>query len=298
MITAVASRSVGEPGQVAGRTPAAPPLVLITRPGAPGRALAEQFERLVAGAGTALWWPAFDLLPPVDPQAVAATVAQLDDFDLVIFVSPQAVYGLAVALQRAGMRAWPARSRVAVVGTATRRAAQVHLPGQEQLPVIGPDGTAATGGSEALWPALERLLPPPARALIVGAQTGRPWLRERLASRGTAVDQVEVYLRRVHTPSQAEHRALDAGLAAAGRVAVLVSSSEAVIPVDASLRAHPGWDPAAAGSLGLAVHPRIGAALRARGWPRVQVCAPQADAIIEALGGDLCPRPAAAAGAR
>ena len=82
--------------------------VLVTRPQHQSARLASLIE---SHGGTAIRFPAIEILPPRDPDAARALMGRLDDFSLVIFISPNAVgEGLALAKSR------PQRARIAAVG--------------------------------------------------------------------------------------------------------------------------------------------------------------------------------------
>ena len=267
-------------------------VILITRPGEPGQGLA---ARLAALGRRALWWPAFDILPPEDPQAVSDALARLGQFDLVVFVSPMAVRALADA--RPAALAWPEGVAIAAVGGATRRAA-ADLAGATSAAVIGPEGDAAAdGGAEALWPALAELPQLPRRVLIVRAQSGRSWLAQRLQSAGAQVEELVAYRRLAHEPRAPEWAALRAAQEGSdGALAVLFSSSEAVAAVTQRLVAAGIAVDGSAAHRALCVHERIAAAARIAGWPRVDACAADAEAIGRALAEPAPLAPAAAAG--
>ena len=98
-------------------------VVLVTRPGEPGQRLTGALR----GRGQrALWWPAFDLLPPTQVEPLQAQLQRLPEFDLVVFVSAAAVRGLA-RLQVCVN--WPAATRIAAVGASTLQLAHSLLPG-------------------------------------------------------------------------------------------------------------------------------------------------------------------------
>ena len=253
------------------------PLILVTRPQEPGRDLAARLR----GAGLdALWWPAFDLLPPADPAPLRACVARLAQFDLVVFVSPAAVRAFALALPGE----WPTATAIGAVGAATASAARALLAGAGGARIHCPCGDAvADAGSEALWQALQRLSPAPQRILIVRAQGGRQWLIDRLLATGAQVEQAVAYLRLAHVPSPAQCAALRASQAARSRLAVLFSSSEAVPAVMQQLAGDPTLAGALRGAIALCVHPRIEQALRAAGYADVRGCEPEAESIRAAL---------------
>jgi uroporphyrinogen-III synthase len=276
-------------------------VILITRPGEPGQRLTAQ---LAAAGHAALWWPAFDLLPPADPQRVKSSADRLAQYDLVVFVSPMAVRAFAAVLHGAQ---WPGAARIAAVGGATLRATREELNLGAHVHVIGPDGPdAADGGTEALWPLLERLPAQPRRVLIVRAQTGRAWLAQRLVAAGAAVEELETYRRVAHEPAAGDWAALRSAVGAntaAGemaaavvkgapirRMAVLFSSTEAVGVVTQALQGE-HFGAAEPGAIALCVHDRIAEAARAAGWQDVRRCDPATGAVLAALS---APGPAAA----
>lgn len=259
-------------------------VVLITRPGEPGQTLAARLQR--AGQA-ALWWPAFDLLPPTDPRPVRATLAQLAGFDLVVFVSPMAVQALAdsMAASMPDLR-WPVATRMAAVGGATLRAVGSLLQPGEGTTIIGPAGAdAGEGGVEALWPAIAALRPAPRRVLIVRAQSGREWLGGKLRATGAQVEELAAYRRIAHAPTPHEWDGLHGAVGGEPprALAVLFSSTEAVgalTPALVSAR----LGPQRAGAVALCVHERIAQAAAAAGWTDVRCCEPRADAVVAALG--------------
>ncbi len=256
-------------------------MILVTRPQEPGRALA---AHLRAAACDALWWPAFDLLPAPDPDALRASVEALAHSDLAVFVSAEAVRSFAAALRAAKPgRSWPAGVRVAAVGAATRSCALEQLPGLMPAQLIGPAGQSlADAGSESLWTALQALAPPPRRALIVRALTGRAWLAERLRESGVHVEEAVAYRRKAHVPHPIQWSALRACREAGAALATLFTSTEAVAVLEEQFAAGALADWPRAG-IALSVHARIEAALRDRGWTRVRSCAAEAASICAAL---------------
>jgi len=258
-------------------------LILITRPQQAGGNLA---ARLRDAGLDALWWPAFDLLAPADPAPLRACVARLAQFDLAVFVSPAAVRAFAQALADD----WPAATAIAAVGAATASAARTLLRGAGGARIICPVGEAvADGGSEALWRALQALVPAPRRILIVRAQGGRQWLIERFLAAGAQVEPVVAYRRLAHVPSPAQWSALRASLAAQPRLALLFSSTEAVPVVAQQLAGDPALASALRGAVALCVHPRIEQALRAAGLSDVRGCEPRAESIQAALQARAAP---------
>ncbi len=255
--------------------------ILVTRPGAAGRALAEELQ----GCGQpALWLPAFQFGAAPDEAQARVVLAGLAQFDLAIFVSPQAVRATAALLARH----WPGATAIAAVGAGTRAALR-DLPGADAATVIAPaDDDIGHSGSEALWPLLQSRRP--RRVLLLRAQSGRDWLAQQLAEAGAEVQSLAVYARLPSAPDNALRRRLDL-LAAAGSLASVISSSDAVPSLATLLAAQPQVMAALHRGMALASHPRIAAKLRAAGFAQVKVCAPEAGAIVAALGDPGTDRP-------
>lgn len=249
--------------------------VVVTRPGAAGRALADE----LAGAGQpALWLPAFEFGPAPDQAQARAVLAALHDFDLAIFVSPQAVRATAALLAQP----WPPRTTLAAVGAGTRSAVLASIPGAASARLLpARDEDIRGSGSESLWPLLQAMQPPPRRVLLLRAQGGREWLVDKLLAAGSAVTPLAVYTR-LPFNLPAELRARLAAAAAAG-LAGVISSSDAVDVLEAMLASQPAALQALRAGPALASHPRIAERLRAAGFERVAVCALEAQAIIGLL---------------
>lgn len=256
------------------------PPVIVTRPEAGGRALA---EALGARGFEALWLPAFEIGPAPDEPAARAALAQLADFDLAIFVSPAAVRATAALL--AGT--WPAGTAIGAVGAGTARAVAQSIPGAQAARLIAPDeADEHDAGSEALWDALTRAALRPQRVLLLRAEGGRAWLADRLTGAGAHVTAVAVYSRRAHSASDDEIAALRRWRNAGRAPAMLVTSSEAVDVLLRQIDRAGARDWLRAG-LALATHARIAERLRAAGFARVALAAPRADAIVAALGAQV-----------
>jgi len=258
------------------------PLILITRPQEPGRLLA---ARLRAAGCDALWWPAFDLLPPEDEAALQACAARVADFDLVIFVSVPAVqaFGAALAAVRPGAE-WPAQIAIAAVGGATAAAVRSALPGAERARLICPPGEAAAeGGSEALWSALQDVPPAPRRVLLVRAQRGRDWLIEKLQGAGAQVEQLAAYRRVSHVPGPAAWGALRAARGAGATLSLLFTSTEAIAAIGQQAWEEERLAPWRAQAVALCVHARIQAKVRAAGYADVRTCDADPQSVRAAL---------------
>lgn len=156
--------------------------VLVTRPRHQSEALAALIE---ARGGTALRFPAIEILAARDEEAASAAMADLDSYSMLVFVSPNAVsHGLALAA------ALPARARVAAVGESS--AAALEQAGI--APVLRPAGDASSEALLAL-PELAEDAIDGARVLIVRGEGGRELLGCTLSKRGARVTYAEVYRR-------------------------------------------------------------------------------------------------------
>jgi len=255
-----------------------PVTVVVTRPGTAGQALAEELQH---DGQPALWLPAFEFGPPPDGPQARAALARLGDFDLAVFVSPQAARATASLMSQP----WPACTAIAAVGAGTRSAVLDSVPGASATTVLAPSGDEDSGGagSESLWPLLQAMQPTPRRVLLLRAERGRDWLTGRLQDAGATVTPLAVYSRRTHVPS-AETRARLAE-AAAGGLASVITSSDAVDALSDMLGGLPGVLAALRSGIALASHPRIAERLRAAGFTRVAECPPDATAILTALRG-------------
>ncbi len=246
---------------------------IITRPASAGAALA---AALVAAGHDACWLPAFDLGPAPDPALARATLDDLAGFDLALFVSPAAVRATGQLL---GERTWPSTTMIGAVGSGTRDAVRTHLRGADRATVIAPTESLADAGdndgqsgSEAFWTALavhQRSHGAwPQRALLLRAEQGRDWLRDRLAEVGVQVVTLAVYARCARPWTSDDAAWVGARLAGPPPLLV-ITSSEAVDSLLGAAHAQP--DGAAVArwlqrGRALALHPRIVARLQAAGF--------------------------------
>jgi uroporphyrinogen-III synthase len=250
----------------------AEPLLLITRPGEPGRSLGAS---LAQEGVPALWWPAFDLGPSTAPGLLQEALAGLRDGDLAVFVSVPAVQAARAAWTG---RDWPAGVRVAATGSGTARALAAAGNPMAAASVVLPESEGLdAGGAEALWAALQAAGPLPRRASIFRAQAGREFLSEALRAAGVAVQEVEAYRRTVHVPDPAELARLEAACAQGAWCLPHFTSSEAVAVLAG--QALPGARNWARGGLALCAHERICRAAMGAGAAQSWLCAPQADAL-------------------
>lgn len=247
--------------------------VVVTRPGEAGRELADELRH--AGQPS-LWLPAFDFGAPPDEAAARATLAALAGFDLAIFVSPQAARATAALLSGQ----WPAGTAIAAVGAGTRAAVR-SIKGADRATVLAPENDdMRNGGSEALWPLVQSLLPL-RRVLLLRAQSGREWLGDRLQQAGATIEPLAVYSRKEFAPGD-ELRSLLSQAAGRG-LACVVSSSDAVAALTHIVEPQAEVLNALLAGPALAAHPRIAERLRTAGFSRVILCAPSRDAVLAAL---------------
>jgi uroporphyrinogen-III synthase len=253
-------------------------VALVTRPGEAGQRLSAALrDRGLA----ALWWPAFDLLAPLDLQPLRALSQRLAEFDLVVFVSAAAVRGFA---QLDLGSEWPAATAIAAVGPSTLQLALGVLPGARGARTVGLLAGKLQAGSEALWQAL-RQAPIPRQVLIVRADSGRDWLAERLREAGSAVEHACVYRREIHAPSDEQRAGLAALIGAYAHAVTLVTSSEAVAALDRQLETAPQARTWLRQGLALGSHPRIVQALQAAGYARVSECELSPASVLLAIQG-------------
>jgi uroporphyrinogen-III synthase len=241
--------------------------IVITRPREHAARLAEAVR---AAGGDPLIFPVIEIAPPRDREALARTVAKLDDFDLAIFISESAVArGCEVVL---AARPWPKGVRVAAVGVATARALERLGFGG----VLAPQGQ---GDSESLaaLPELQNLRG--RQVVIFRGEGGREWLRKELEARGATVHYAECYRRA--PPASASLGPLLARWQRGGVDAVSITSGEGLANLFGMLgptgknylRATPVF----------VSHPRIAGLARELGIADVVLSGPGEDAIVSGM---------------
>ena len=227
--------------------------VLVTRPAAMARSLAERIEQ---AGGLPLVFPALDIEPLPRPEALG----RLGEFALAIFVSPTAV-------EQAGIASWPRSLSVAAVGEGTRRPVERAGAGEVLAPEAGADSEALLAA-----PALARFAGQ--RVLIVRGAGGRELLASALAARGCRVELAQCY-RRVRPHADPAPLLTDWEQ---GRVhAVTAFSSEALDNLVAIFGA-----PRLQASALFVSHERIAATARRHGL-HAMVAGPGEDAMLERL---------------
>lgn len=257
--------------------------VIVTRPATAGERLC---KRLQAAGFDACWWPAFELGPAPDEARARATLARLGEFDLAIFVSPQSVD----SVQALMASPWPRATRIGAVGAATAAAIRECLQ-LEGVVLLAPDA-AEGAGSEAFWSDWVRHGFTAGRALILRAQHGRDWLAEQFAAAGTQVEMLAVYSRNHSVPTASAlawlRRMMDAG----AQPVTVFSSSEAVGAFARQLAGIDGAVGWAKRGVALATHARIRDPLLTAGYTRIELTAPDDDAVVSRLESLQLPRSA------
>lgn len=247
--------------------------IVVTRPGAVGRRLA---DRLLSVAAEVAWWPAFDIGPAADPAAARHALRDLHGYDLAVFVSVNAVEATRELLSTP----WPASTAIAVVGAATRAAA-LTLPGAAAASMIAPDDSDEEG-SEGLWRAWVARGKPARRVALLRAEHGREWLAEQFRGQGAEVESLAVYRRVPHSLVGHELARLQQWVDAGRDPAVVVSSTEAIAALDGAVSsaAARAW---LRSGVAVATHDRIAGALRRAGYARVICAAPDDAAMVATL---------------
>lgn len=241
--------------------------VLVTRPRQQAEALMAAIQ---AAGGTAIDFPALEIVPPADPHALAGRIGRLRDFDLIVFVSPTSVESAwPHILARHGD--WPGGFALAAVGQGSARVIR-EFGGQH---VIAPE-TGADSESLLALPQLQQVAGK--RILIFRGEGGRELLAETLRRRGAEVEYAECYRRQRPSLDPAPVLRL---WQAGGVQAVTVTSSEILANLVEMLGAE---------GRGLlqrtplfVIHERIAAAAHRHGLDQVIVTAPGDDGLMQAL---------------
>jgi uroporphyrinogen-III synthase len=247
--------------------------IVVTRPGAAGRVLA---ARLRQSNEQVAWWPAFELLPAADENAVRSVLHRLADYDLALFVSMAAVEATRELLPGP----WPVATAIAAVGASTRAAA-AELPGVVGEQIISPGGADAPG-SEGLWRAWLASGRKARRVLVLRAEHGRDWLIEQFTATGAQVETLPVYRREVRALDAADLACLRQWVVAQTVPLAVFTSSEAVAALDHALASDSARQWLRTGTA-LATHSRVAEQLQHAGFSGVITVAADDDAIITKL---------------
>jgi len=250
------------------------PPVIVTRPAPAGPRL---LRRLRQAGRDAVWWPAFELGAAPDRSRARATLARLAEFELAIFVSPAAVQAVA-DLRDAP---WPRDTMIGAVGAATEAAVHRQLKLPDDASVIAPADHGS--GSEAFWAEWIRQKRVANRVLILRAQHGREWLGEQFGAAGAQVEVLPVYTRAEGSLDDAGLTRLRRWLDADARVVTVFSSSEAVDALDRQLVVSSGAPAWLRRGVAVATHERVAEKLLAAGYTRVELSAPNDDALMARL---------------
>ncbi len=184
--------------------------VLVTRPQHQAQGLCRLIE---AEGGSAVRFPALDILPVADRPAIRASVGPVDRYQLVVFVSANAVhFGAELLGQRRELR-------IAAIGRATSHALNAAGYRVAVLPSGGSDSESLLASPELQQMAGQRVL-------IVRGKGGRELLADTLAARGAEVTCAEVYERRPATPSRESLEELETAWRQGGIDAYTATSSE------------------------------------------------------------------------
>jgi len=245
---------------------AARPAILLTRPEAESRALAQALHDLDAEC---IVFPSLEIRPVEPDAAASARIEALDRYDLAIFVSANAVR-CGLALVRA-LRTWPAHTGVAAIGAATAQALEEAGFAGVLAPESGHDSDALLA-----HPSLQRI--EGERILVVRGVGGREQLAQALRARGARIDYLEAYQRAAPDADPAPVR----DIVDQGRVrATVAASAEGVRNLLGMLGPHSA--PALRRIPLFVHHPRIAEAASALGFSDVRLAPAQAQALLPAL---------------
>ena len=243
--------------------------VILMRPGAANERLAGRLKNL----GVQVWrWPAFSILPPVDPERVQMRLNHLDSFDMVLLASPAAVAAAAVHVRK-----WPEHITVATIGEGTAR--MIHSAWGPDTPVIFPKGDTTDSGSEKFFELLKSR-GFPARVLIVRGQVGREWLREQLLAHGTDVEVLPAYQRLPLELSSDQLAQLQSALNGPSPI-VYVTSTDAVSVLMHAVKSVRGARDWLLGGSAITIHPRPMARLEEAGFAQRSLVSAR-DALVTA----------------
>lgn len=244
--------------------------LIVTRPAGQAQAWLQALQALKVEACSL---PLLGIEPVTETAPLQADWRELHVLSLVMFVSANAV-NCFFAARPAGV-VWPPSLAAASTGPGTTAA--LRAAGLNRIEQPAPE--EGQFDSEALWRQLSAQSWSGRRVLIVRGEEGRNWLADTLRQAGAEVSMRVAYRRVAPRLSADEQLLLQEALARPAEHRWLFSSSEAVgqlrlLAPGASWRA----------STALASHPRIAQAARDLGFGRVDVVAPDPQAVAGALG--------------
>lgn len=245
--------------------------IILMRPGASNERLAERLNKL----GMNIWkWPAFTILPPVDPERIGEKLSDLNSFDMVLLASPAAVAASAVYVKK-----WPEHITLATIGSGTARV--IRAAWGADTPVLYPEGETFESGSEHLFELL-KTRGFPARVLIVRGQVGREWLREQLLAHGTDVEVLPAYQRAPLELSTSELDKLQSSISGPAPI-VYLTSSDAVGVLLHAVKTVPGALEWLQKGFVLTIHPRPKAQLEEVGFRNVALVSAKDEKVQQAI---------------
>jgi uroporphyrinogen-III synthase len=243
--------------------------VLVTRPETQAMPLCRLLE--AQGAST-YRFPAIEITPSGDRDALRASIGPLQKFDVIIFQSANAVrYGAALLDQRRDLN-------LAAVGPATLRA--LNQAGY-RVPILPSNGFDSEGLLE--HPRLQNLTGQ--RVLTVRGVGGRELLEQVLEQRGAAVTACAVYERHPSQPDTASLTALGQLLQDNALHVITATSLEIATSLLAIQAAHPSLLESVPRLHWLVPSQRIAAAVQALGLTAPLLVAESAEdqVLVDAL---------------
>lgn len=245
--------------------------IILMRPGAANERLADRLTK----CGFRVWrWPAFTIVPPMDPERVQVRLSDLSNFDMVLLASPTAVAASAVYISR-----WPDHIELATVGESTARV--IRAAWGEDTKVLYPEGDTVDSGSEKLFELLKQR-GFPSRVLIVRGQVGREWLKEQLIAHGTDVEVLPAYQR---SPLELDtDQTIELQKAVNGPAPIIyITSADAVGVLLHAVKGVAGAREWLQKAFVLTIHPRPKALLEEVGFSNVALISTRDDEVKQAV---------------
>ena len=244
--------------------------LIVTRPAAQAHGWVQALQDLKVDA-CAL--PLLGIEPLDDTTALQADWYGLGSLAMVMFVSANAVEHF-FAARPAGVT-WPLQLAAASTGPGT--SAALRAAGVQRI--VQPAPEEGQFDSEALWRQLRDQAWSGSQVMIVRGEEGRSWLADTWRAAGAGVTMRVAYRRVAPRLSPAEQVLLQQAMARPAEHRWLFSSSEAVGHLQ-RLIPLAQWGSSAA----MASHPRIAQAASDIGFGRVELVAPDPQAVALAMG--------------